>query len=76
MVWPSLCANLQLILGNNCPNNVLLPIYNCTTDPCDKATCTDPYATCISNHCGGCNAVFWDRVGQNKAKCSGMYGIV
>ena len=33
--------------------------YQCFVDPCQYAKCTAyPDATCTSNYCGGCNAVF------------------
>ncbi|XP_072014296.1 uncharacterized protein [Amphiura filiformis] len=42
-----------------CPPGV--PVFNCLVDPCQFATCLPfPDARCLSNYCGGCNAVFYD----------------
>ena len=54
-------------LGINCPNGV--PVVRCVIDPCQLKTCSDQKATCVSNYCGGCNAVFYNYDGQSKAKC-------
>ena len=53
--------------GTNCPHGV--SVVNCLIDPCQRKTCSDQKATCVSNYCGGCNAVFYDYTGQNEAKC-------
>ncbi|UJR28287.1 hypothetical protein I4U23_009535 [Adineta vaga] len=38
---------------------------NCFVDPCGMAKCNKhPEATCRSNYCGGCNAWFYNKVGQ------------
>eukprot|EP00245_Coleochaete_scutata_P015521 TRINITY_DN6946_c0_g3_i1.p1 TRINITY_DN6946_c0_g3~~TRINITY_DN6946_c0_g3_i1.p1 ORF type:complete len:246 (+),score=34.28 TRINITY_DN6946_c0_g3_i1:135-872(+) len=37
-----------------------VPIVNCLVDPCQFAKCPkNSSATCVSNYCGGCNAVFY-----------------
>jgi len=52
--------------GSNCPNN---DAVGCREDPCDFATCSVDSATCVSNYCGACNAVFYDETGQNEVQC-------
>ena len=44
---------------------------NCFADPCSLAECANPDATCVTNYCGACNAVFYDRTGQNRINCTG-----
>ncbi|XP_035671401.1 waprin-Phi1-like [Branchiostoma floridae] len=45
----------------------------CFVDPCRFATCAaHPDATCISNYCGGCNAVFYD-INDNEVNCDDPY---
>ena len=62
------------VLANNCLAGV--PVVKCIKDPCDGATCaSDPKATCVSNYCGGCNAVFYDYTGENLLNCTSKYMI-
>ena len=44
----------------DCEDEKCVPV-NCFVDPCSVASCPAvPGATCISNYCGGCNAIFVD----------------
>ncbi|XP_002735256.1 chelonianin-like [Saccoglossus kowalevskii] len=43
--------------GNPCPGGT---IVNCFADPCTVEECPlYPYAECVANYCGGCNAEFF-----------------
>ena len=44
---------------------------NCFQDPCSEKICPHLDATCVSNYCGGCNAVWYDQTGQNILDCTG-----
>ncbi|XP_072050232.1 uncharacterized protein [Amphiura filiformis] len=40
------------------------PQVNCVVSPCQTSSCpADPTATCLTNYCGGCNALYYDRNG-------------
>ncbi|XP_078588091.1 uncharacterized protein LOC144869079 [Branchiostoma floridae x Branchiostoma japonicum] len=55
-----------------CPPGV--DVVNCFADPCQVTKCPAyPAATCRSNYCGGCNAVFFDANG-NKVNCNAYGG--
>ncbi|CAF1035266.1 unnamed protein product [Rotaria sordida] len=43
---------------------------HCTIDPCESATCPAyPDATCVSNYCGGCNAL-WYKADGTSVNCT------
>ncbi|XP_021351240.1 kielin/chordin-like protein [Mizuhopecten yessoensis] len=45
-------------LPSPCPPGV--PMASCSHLPCDKESCPNyPYAKCVNNYCGGCNAKFY-----------------
>ena len=44
----------------------------CVVSPCDVIECpASPDAFCVPNYCGGCNAVFYDRVRRVRVDCTG-----
>ncbi|CAF0780848.1 unnamed protein product [Rotaria sp. Silwood1] len=54
--------------GIRCPGGEL--IADCFEDPCSVSTCPgDKNATCVSNYCGGCNALWYGADG-NLANCN------
>ena len=55
---------LPQLLGTPCPPGV--DLVNCFVDPCLLATCpAHPTAVCVANFCGGCNAEFFDALGND-----------
>jgi hypothetical protein len=44
-----------------CPNN---DTVNCFAAPCDVTKCDEPYASCVDDTCGGCNALFFNSSGH------------
>lgn len=50
--------------GGLCINPV-----NCFVDPCAVSHCDDPVATCKSNYCGGCHAVWTNPDGTRSMTC-------
>jgi len=70
IVW--CLVTLALLLSANiceatCPDGT--PLVYCFADPCQVNNCPAyPDATCISNYCGGCNAIFYDESG-NEVDC-------
>jgi len=36
----------------------------CLVDPCTVTPCKEPYDTCVSDYCGGCNAIFRNKNGE------------
>eukprot|EP00549_Striatella_unipunctata_P012728 CAMPEP_0118692006 /NCGR_PEP_ID=MMETSP0800-20121206/11013_1 /TAXON_ID=210618 ORGANISM="Striatella unipunctata, Strain CCMP2910" /NCGR_SAMPLE_ID=MMETSP0800 /ASSEMBLY_ACC=CAM_ASM_000638 /LENGTH=209 /DNA_ID=CAMNT_0006589883 /DNA_START=106 /DNA_END=732 /DNA_ORIENTATION=- len=44
------------------------PVAGCIEDPCTAVSCFEPYESCISNSCGGCNAVFYNAQGYRVCK--------
>lgn len=61
------------VSATNCPTGE--NVVKCLLDPCDGATCaSNPEdTTCVSNYCGGCNAVFYDYDGENVVNCTSKY---
>ena len=59
--------------ATNCPTEE--KVENCLLNPCDVATSTSNIedTTCVPNHCGACNAVFYDFDGKNVVNCTGTY---
>eukprot|EP00727_Mastigamoeba_balamuthi_P014490 m51a1_g9666 putative protease inhibitor (123) ;mRNA; r:1233114-1233566 len=56
-----------------CPPGV--HVWNCLVDPCSVSSCPrDPTATCHSNYCGGCNAVWTTPIGL-PAVCNCPAGV-
>ncbi|KAL5510211.1 hypothetical protein EMCRGX_G005719 [Ephydatia muelleri] len=54
---------LQQALFPKCPPNK--PPVQCLVDPCTVNSCpAHPEATCVADYCGGCNARFFDRSGN------------
>ncbi|CAF0848071.1 unnamed protein product [Rotaria sordida] len=46
------------------------PMVHCIVDPCSTSTCPgDKNATCISNYCGECNAL-WYKADGTPANCT------
>ncbi|GAB4820927.1 hypothetical protein N2152v2_007973 [Parachlorella kessleri] len=44
----------KVFTGGNCPPGI--PVVECFADPCTYTTCIEG-TTCVSNYCGGCNAI-------------------
>jgi len=38
--------------------------FECLANPCEVDTCDEPYVSCASSFCGGCNSHFFNSAGE------------
>jgi len=41
---------------SSCPNN---DAVSCFASPCEVGMCSEPYASCVDNNCGGCTSIYF-----------------
>ena len=64
------CDDATGTCGRNCTGTCAdgeQPV-NCLVEPCSVTTCDTPFVSCVDDYCGGCNAIFFDAIGNQVCK--------